>query len=165
MTSDATHLRPIRREDLDELADLCVEHAAYEGAGPLPEGRAERLEPLLFGPSPRLHGLVVEQGRQLVGFATWTVQVSTWDAAPYLYLDCLFLRPSARGNGIGRELMACLAQAALDAGCDHVQWQTPTDNVGAIRFYDRLGATPRSKARYVLDGDALASLAASTSHA
>ncbi|GAB5535909.1 MAG: hypothetical protein Rubg2KO_21580 [Rubricoccaceae bacterium] len=165
MTPHAAQVRSIRREDLVALADLCVEHAAYEGAGHLPEGRAERLEPLLFGPAPRLYGLVVEQDRQLVGFATWTVQVSTWDAASYLYLDCLFLRPSARGHGLGRELMARLARTALDATCDHVQWQTPSDNAGAIRFYDRLGATSRSKVRYVLDGDALASLASHTSHA
>jgi ribosomal protein S18 acetylase RimI-like enzyme len=35
-------------------------------------------------------------------------------------------------------------------GCEALQWQTPVWNEGAIRFYDRLGATRLAKQRYTL---------------
>lgn len=38
-------------------------------------------------------------------------------------------------------------------GLGHVEWQTPDWNEGAIRFYDRLGATARPKLRYALPAE------------
>jgi L-amino acid N-acyltransferase YncA len=46
----------------------------------------------------RLHGLVVEQDGELIGYATYTFDYSTWDAAEFMYLDCLFLKEEARGK-------------------------------------------------------------------
>jgi hypothetical protein len=35
-------------------------------------------------------------------------------------------------------------------GDDEIQWQTPTWNTDARRFYERLGARPAEKIRYTL---------------
>ncbi|MEM8601390.1 MAG: GNAT family N-acetyltransferase [Bacteroidota bacterium] len=147
-------LRPVRRADLDALVVLCAEHAAYEGSAYDPTGKAQRLGALLFSEVPAVFGFVVAQTDALVGFATWMPQLSTWDAAWYAHLDCLYLRPEARGRGLGRRLMARVAQAACAAGCNRMEWQTPTSNAPAIRFYERLGATSKAKRRFYLDGDA-----------
>ncbi|MEM8560556.1 MAG: GNAT family N-acetyltransferase [Bacteroidota bacterium] len=147
-------LRPLQPADLDDLVELCAEHAAYEGGTYASEGKARRLEPLLFGPTPALFGIGVERRGGLVGFATWMPQLSTWDAAWYVHLDCLYLRPEARGQGLGRRLVAAVVRAAADAGYARMEWQTPTANASAIRFYDRLGARVKAKARFYLDGDA-----------
>ncbi|MEM1041809.1 MAG: GNAT family N-acetyltransferase [Bacteroidota bacterium] len=148
-------IRPVRPSDLDALVVLCAAHAAYEGAPYRGRGKAEALKDLLFGASPSLLGLVVERDEALVGFATWSVQLSTWDAAPYAHLDCLYLDPAARGRGLGRDLVATVARDARRAGCTQVQWQTPASNHRAIRFYERLGATAKPKVRFYLDEAAL----------
>ncbi|WP_324609629.1 hypothetical protein [Streptomyces sp. WM6386] len=67
----------------------------------------------------------------VVGYATCSAEVSTWDGSEYLHMDCLFLRHGHRGLG-------------------QVQWQTPAWNEGAIRFYGRIGATSKDKRRFFL---------------
>ena len=157
MSDVALHaaVRPARPDDLDGVVRLCAAHAAYERADYDPDGKWERLGGLLFGPSPRLFCLVAERAGALVGYATWSVEVSTWDARPYAHMDCLYLDPDARGGGAGRRLVAQVARDALGRGCRLVQWQTPAFNARAMRFYDRLGATRKEKVRFYLDGEAM----------
>ncbi|MFE5485567.1 GNAT family N-acetyltransferase [Streptomyces sp. NPDC056527] len=139
-------------EDLDRVAELAAEHAAYEKATPPAPGLADRLARLLFGPEPpRLRCLVAElpDGR-LVGYATCAPELSTWDGAEYLHMDCLYLSAAERGLGLGPLLVDALREEARVLGLTEIQWQTPTWNEGAIRFYDRLGATSKQKLRYTL---------------
>ncbi|GAA3391048.1 GNAT family N-acetyltransferase [Streptomyces roseoviridis] len=143
-------VRPARPGDLDRVAELAAEHAAYEKAAPPPPDLAARLHRLLFEPAaPRLRCLVAElPDGTLAGYATCAPELSTWDAAEYLHMDCLYLTEPARGHGLGPLLMAAVREEARALGLPFVQWQTPTWNEGAIRFYDRLGATAKEKRRY-----------------
>ncbi|MFF9015760.1 GNAT family N-acetyltransferase [Streptomyces sp. NPDC014870] len=149
----AARVRHARREDLDRVAELAAEHAAYEKAAPPAPGLAARLEALLFDAPqrPRLRCLVAElpDGR-LVGYATCAPELSTWDGAEYLHMDCLYLSATERGLGLGPLFIAALREEARALGLTEIQWQTPTWNEGAIRFYDRLGATSKQKLRYSL---------------
>ncbi|MFF5974353.1 GNAT family N-acetyltransferase [Streptomyces sp. NPDC012769] len=148
-------VRHARPEDLDRVAELAAEHAAYEKAAPPPADLAARLHRLLFEPTtPRLRCLVAElPDTTLAGYATCAPELSTWDAAEYLHMDCLYLTESARGHGLGPLLMSAVRTEARALGLTHIQWQTPTWNEGAIRFYDRLGATSKQKRRYTLPVD------------
>lgn len=150
----AAHIRHARPEDLDRVAELAAEHAAYEKAAPPAPGLATRLAALLFGERARLRCLVAElpDGR-LVGYATCAPELSTWDGAEYLHMDCLYLSATERGLGLGPLFMAALREEARSLGLTEIQWQTPTWNEGAIRFYDRLGATSKQKLRYSLAVD------------
>lgn len=152
-------IRPVLPEDLSALVQLCVEHAAYERSAYDPVGKADALAKLLFAPGARLECLVVEEQGVLVGYASFSVECSTWDAAHYMHMDCLFLRPEARNKGLGRNLMAAIARRALHAGITRMQWQTPSFNVDAIRFYDRLGPLKKEKLRYFMEEGALRALA------
>jgi GNAT superfamily N-acetyltransferase len=134
-----------------ELLELIAEHAAYEKAVSAPGGSAANLSKLLFSDPARLHALVADTpARRLVGYATWSLEVSTWQATEYAHIDCLYLRERARGFGIGQQLIAAVADEARRAGAREVQWQTPDWNDGAIRFYERLGAHHSSKQRFTL---------------
>ena len=137
--------------DLAELVVLCAEHAAYERSHFDPEGKVEALHIMLFAPEARLQCLVAEADGKLIGYATFSVECSTWDAAYYMHMDCLFLRPEARNKGLGKQLMKVIAQQALDMGVARMQWQTPSFNVDAVRFYDRLGPVKKEKYRLFLD--------------
>ncbi|MFG3348055.1 GNAT family N-acetyltransferase [Streptomyces sp. NPDC048018] len=147
--------RRAHHEDLPRVAELAAEHAAYEKAAPPPADLAARLHRLLFGTeAPRLRCLVAELADGTVaGYATCAPELSTWDAAEYLHMDCLYLTEAARGHGLGALLMAAVRAEARALGLRQIQWQTPTWNDGAIRFYDRLGATSREKRRYSLPAE------------
>ncbi|WP_274911488.1 GNAT family N-acetyltransferase [Streptomyces sp. WZ-12] len=150
MTS--ARVRPARVSDLPQVAQLAVEHAAYERAAPPVPDLAERLAMLLFGaPVPRLRCLVAELADGgLIGYATCSPEMSTWQAREYLHMDCLFVRSGHRSLGVGALLMAAVAGEARGLGLAEVQWQTPSWNADAARFYDRLGAHANEKYRYTL---------------
>ncbi len=140
-------IRAAMINDLEDLVLLCHEHAHFEGVMYDLRDKKLRLREHLFGEAD-LQCLVVEVDHQLVGYATFIKQFSTWNARYYLYLDCIYLRSDARGKGLGRRLMKCIRDYASDHNLLHLEWQTPIHNKAAIYFYGRLGATPKSKIRF-----------------
>jgi GNAT superfamily N-acetyltransferase len=148
-------IRAVSPDDIAALIELCAEHATYEGAIYALQDKDERLSSALFSASPRLYAWVVEQRGKLVGYATATPEFSTWDAALFLHMDCLYLREEVRSLGLGRLLVMEIVRLALNLGCVNVQWQTPVWNKRAISFYQRLGAEGKQKVRFFLAGDSL----------
>jgi len=129
---------------------MCAEHAAHEGLDFDPRFKRERLEALLFGDRSRLDLRVVESGGRLVGYLSFSTEVSTWDAGEFLHLDCLYLRPDVRRQGLGTRIFALLEAEARARGLGAVQWQTTPLNQPARRFYERMGASMLLKLRFVL---------------
>jgi GNAT superfamily N-acetyltransferase len=153
VTADAVTqvvVRGARPGDIHQLVQLIEDHAAYERADPPSPHLGERLPAIIFGQPARLHVLVAAVGDRLVGYASASLEASTWHAAEYLHLDCLYLAEGARGGGIGGLLLDDVRALAVALGASHVEWQTPEWNEGAIRFYDRTAAVRRSKYRYTL---------------
>ncbi|MEU3750776.1 MULTISPECIES: GNAT family N-acetyltransferase [Streptomyces] len=163
-------VRRARVDDLGRVVELVAEHAEYEKATPPAPGLETRLAGLLFGgegptggshgrtgsggASPRLRCLVAElPDGSLAGYATCAPELSTWDGVAYLHMDCLYLTSTARGHGLGPLLVDAVRAEARALGLTEIQWQTPAWNEGAIRFYDRLGATSKEKRRYTLPTD------------
>ncbi len=153
-------IRWAHADDLPELVRLCAEHAEYERSDYDPDGKEHALAHMLFTPEARLKCLIAEIGGERIGYATFSVEVSTWDADRYMHMDCLFLRPHARNQGLGRTLMARIAQEGLALGVLRMQWQTPSFNVDAVRFYDRMGPVKKEKFRLFLDEEGTRTLAA-----
>ncbi|MFD9396261.1 GNAT family N-acetyltransferase [Streptomyces sp. NPDC060000] len=145
-------VRHAERSDLPRVAELAAQHAEYERAAPPVPDLAKRLAVLLFDtPTPRLYCLVAElPDGEVVGYATCSPELSTWECREYLLMDCLFLVPGHRGLGLGALLMDAVAAQARSLGLSEVQWQTPAWNEGAIRFYARLGALGTDKRRFSL---------------
>ena len=104
----------------------------------------------LFSEEPSLYCLIAEHENQLIGYATYMKQFSTWDCAYYIYMDCLFLSENARSFGIGVKLIDRIKIEGTKLACSHIQWQTPNFNIRAMKFYDRIGASSKSKERYFL---------------
>ncbi len=143
-------IRPIQLEEITKLVLLCAEHAAYERQDFNPIGKEKALEFAIFTAPPRVFVWVVELQHQLVGFASVTLDYSTWDAAEFAHLDCLYLQENARSHGLGQHLFNTVLEFATTRGCLNLQWQTPDWNEAAIRFYQRQGATTETKQRFVL---------------
>jgi ribosomal protein S18 acetylase RimI-like enzyme len=144
-------IRPARPADVPDLVQLMHEHASFERSAPPSQHLVERLPAMMFASDAPIHAIVAESSRGLVGYATCSIEVSTWQGEHYLHLDCLFLRPASRGGGTGTRMMNEITNIARERGLRQVQWQTPDWNESAIRFYERTGAATARKLRYVLE--------------
>jgi len=143
-----TNIRFALPKDLPRVVELCQAHAAYEQAVYDATNKAQQLSDSFFEYPPAAYCLVVEHHQQIVGYATFMKQFSTWDAAHYLYLDCLYFEPSARGLGLGRQVMDIIWAFAKAENCNRIEWQTPDFNESAIGFYKKIGATSKTKERF-----------------
>ena len=144
-------VRPVELGDLDQLVDLCAAHAAFERST-LPAPNANRLVAALFDAPARLFAWVaVDTHRQLAGYASATIDYSTWWASDFIHLDCLYVREGMRGQSIGHRLLSAARDYALSRGLKQMQWQTPDWNIDAQRFYERFGPRRSTKVRYALD--------------
>lgn len=142
-----------------ELIKLCTEHAEFEQASYSPVGKENDLAKYIFADQPPVFCLVAENTTgELVGYAAITREFSTWDADYYLHLDCLYLRPQFRNQGIGELMMKEIAAHAVRFGCKQVQWHTPAFNERAVKFYRRIGATEKQKCRFYLNEETIREL-------
>ncbi len=113
-----------------------------------------------FGAVPLFRTLIAELDGAPVGFALFFLAYSTWRGRPTLFLEDLFIRPVARGNGLGRALMCALAKEAVRLRCGRFMWNVLDWNLPSIRFYEGLGAVVlREWLICRLDGEALQALA------
>jgi GNAT superfamily N-acetyltransferase len=143
------------------MVELVHELAEYERAPAQCHLTAEQLRTALFGPSPALFAHVAELDGEVVGVALWFLNFSTWDGVHGIYLEDLYLRPVARGEGLGRALLAALAEECVRRGYTRLQWWVLDWNDPAIGFYKALGAEPMDTWTVMrLSDDALARLAA-----
>lgn len=143
-------IRFVKQNDLDELVNLYQKHADYEKVNFTKKGKKVSLEKHLFSQNPTLYCLVVELESKLIGYATYMKQFSTWDVDFYVYMDCLFLDKNSRGLGLGEKLLNKIKEESLKLNCNLIQWQTPTFNTGAIKFYERIGALSKTKKKFFL---------------
>lgn len=144
-------IRDCKPQDVSTVVDLCQKHADYEEASFEAIEKEEKLKDALFGKQPQLFCLVAEVNGAIVGYASYTFDFSTWDAAAFMYMDCLYLEEETRGFGIGEALIEKLKQIAVTKKCINIQWQTPEFNERAIKFYRRIGGNGKSKVRFFLD--------------
>jgi GNAT superfamily N-acetyltransferase len=86
-----------------------------------------------------LHALVAAAEGRLVGLAHYLFHRSTIRIEPVCYLQDLYTAESARGRGVGRTLIAAVAERARAAGTTRLYWQTHESNHTARRLYDAVG--------------------------
>jgi GNAT superfamily N-acetyltransferase len=134
-------IRRATARDVPDILALVKDLATYERA---PDAVVATEADYLrdgFGPSPRFTVEIAEWDGEVVGFALWFQSWSTWRGRPGLHLEDLFVRPAARGRGIGKALLAHLARRAVEEGCARFEWQVLDWNEPARRFYEDLGAS------------------------
>ena len=157
-------IRAAEPRDLAPIVRLIGRLAEFEHLEHLMQATPEKLAPHLFGPRPAAEALVVDSGEQVVGFALFFTNFSTFLAKPGLYLEDLFVEPELRGRGIGQALLTRLAELAAERGCGRFEWSVLDWNVNAIRFYERMGATMMPDWRICrIAGDTLAAYGAKRS--
>jgi len=133
-------IRAAEPRDAREILRLIASLAEYEKLADMAVGTVADLERSLFGPRPAAEAIVAERGARAVGFALYFTTFSTFLCKPGLYLEDLFVEPDERGRGIGKALLARLAQLAVERKCGRLEWRVLDWNEPSIRFYESLGA-------------------------
>ena len=134
-------LRSAELRDVGAIVALIRELAEFEQLPHLLQVPPEKLRPQLFGERPAAEALVAERGGEVVAFALFFRNFSTFLAQPGLYLEDLYVKPEHRGHGIGKALLNRLAALAVERECGRFEWSVLDWNEDAIRFYRGMGAT------------------------
>lgn len=114
----------------------------------------------LFGEHRYAEVLLAEDDGQVVGFALFFHNYSTFVGKPGIYLEDLFVMPEYRGRGHGKALFQAVARAAVERDCGRLEWAALNWNEPAIEFYKSFAATPMSGwATFRLTGENLVAAA------
>lgn len=154
-------LRPATAKDAATIVQFIRDLAEYERepqAAVLTEADIVRDG---FDAAPKFRVILADWDGSPAGFAFFFYNYSTWLGRPGLYLEDLFVRPQFRGRGIGKALLASVAQIAVDENCCRLQWQVLDWNQPAIDFYHSMGARPMNQwITMRAEGDEIKQLAA-----
>jgi GNAT superfamily N-acetyltransferase len=154
-------IRRVRPADVPAVVGLVQELAEYEKALDQCHLTPEQLHAALFRESPALFGHVGEVDDTVVGCALWFLNFSTWQGVHGIYLEDLYVQPAHRGSGLGRALLAALAQECVAQGYARLEWSVLDWNEPSIGFYRSLGAVGMDEwTTFRLTGEPLASLGA-----
>ena len=162
MPNASVVLRTATETDVPTILELIEALADYERLRDQCVATEERLRATLFGAVPMAEVVLAEADGQVAGFALFCGNYSTFLAKPGIWLEDLFVRPEFRGDGIGKRLLAHLAQLAIERDCGRVEWAVLDWNTPSIGFYESIGARGATEwTTFRLAGDAITALAAS----
>jgi len=133
-------LGPVRPGEVATLHGMIRALADYEKLAHLCVGTEADLAAALTGDPPACEALMARLDGEPVGFALYFHTFSTFLARRGLWLEDLFVLPSARGLGVGKALLRAVADVAVQRGCGRFEWSVLDWNTPAIRFYEGLGA-------------------------
>jgi ribosomal protein S18 acetylase RimI-like enzyme len=164
-------LRSAELRDVGAIVGLIRELAEFEKLTHLLQVTPEKLRPQLFGERPVAEALVAELdggakgggkgGGEIVAFALFFTNFSTFLAQPGLYLEDLYVKPEHRGHSIGKALLVKLARIAVERDYGRFEWTVLDWNENAIRFYKGMGASVMTEWQICrVTGESLAKLGA-----
>jgi GNAT superfamily N-acetyltransferase len=154
-------IRPCRIDDVPARYEMIHELAEYEKAAHKIHSTEEELRTALFGAQPIAFALLAEDDETggLLGFSLWYLSFSTWQGMG-IHLEDIYVRPQARGGGLGKALLRELARICADRGYRRLDWWVLNWNDPSINFFKSLGAVPIDELMiFRLTGDPLTELA------
>jgi GNAT superfamily N-acetyltransferase len=142
MVQSRIEIRAATPADVALILALIKELAEYERLSHEVVATESQIRATLFGERPVSEVVIASLEGTPVGFALFFPNYSTFLGRPGLYLEDLFVRPEARGVGIGRELLEYLARLAVARGWGRLEFRVLDWNEPSISFYKKLGAEP-----------------------
>ncbi|MGF1582559.1 MAG: GNAT family N-acetyltransferase [Gemmataceae bacterium] len=149
-------IRTAKPSDVPVICQLIRDLAEYERLSHEVVLSEEKVKEHLFRERPYAEVLLAEEETEVVGFALFFYNYSTFLGKPGLYLEDLFVKPANRGKGHGKKLLTALAKLAVERDCGRMEWAVLDWNEPSIQFYKGLGAgTMDEWTTYRLTGEAL----------
>lgn len=160
--TETFEIKPASIDDVPLILSFIKELAEYEKLSHEVVATQELLEENLFGQNSKAEVVMGYLDQKPVSFALFFHNFSTFLGRPGIYLEDVFVKPEARGKGIGQKMLAYLAHLAKSRNCGRFEWWVLDWNESAIGFYKRLGAKPMDEwTVYRVSDQALDDLAAS----
>jgi GNAT superfamily N-acetyltransferase len=141
-SDDTVHIEPASPADVPLILELIRELAMFERLLPEVVATEALLHEHLFGQTRFAEVVLARVRGEVVGFALFFHNYSTFKSRPGIYLEDLYVRDHCRGRGYGAALLRHLAKIALTRGCARFEWSVLDWNQRAIDFYRSLGAEP-----------------------
>ena len=144
-------IRPLGAHDEQRWRDLWAGYLEFYETT-LPPGVTDVQWQRLLDPAHDPHGLcAVDAHGEVLGFVHYQHQRTTWLVDDCIYLEDLYVDPSARGSGAGRALIDAVYRVAADENLTEVYWMTQHFNHTARTLYDSVATlTPFIKYKHVL---------------
>ena len=126
--------------DIPLIFEFINELAEYEQLQHEVVATQDTLKETLFGPKVHAEVLIGEFVNRAVSFALFFHNYSTFLGKPGIYLEDLYVKPEARGQGVGKKMLSYLAALARERKCGRLEWWVLDWNETAINFYKKMGA-------------------------
>ncbi len=133
-----TTVRKARHEDLDDLTALLRFLFSLEADFDWDEPKQYQGLALMLNNS-RGCVLVAESEERIVGMCSGQVVISTAEGGPAVLVEDVVVAPGARGQGVGRALLAAMAAWAQEQGATRMQLLADVNNTLALQFYQQAG--------------------------
>jgi GNAT superfamily N-acetyltransferase len=153
-------IRPAQPSDVAHIHSMIVELAVFEKLEHMVVATEALLHEGLFGAKPACEAIIGEADGEVVTFALFFHNFSTFLTKKGLYLEDLYVRQSHRGKGFGSAMLKKLAEIAVERHCGRFEWSVLDWNEPAIKLYKAMGAEILPDWRICrVTGDSLATLA------
>ena len=153
-------IRKAEERDLPLILEFIQALAEYERLRDACVATEQKLRDTLFSSPPAAEVIIARVDGEPMGFALFFHSYSTFLAQRGIYLEDLFVKPEARGQGVGFALLSELARIAVERNCGRLEWAVLGWNQLAIDFYKRIGAVPLDDWNiFRLTGDSLVRVA------
>ncbi|HEX2723146.1 MAG TPA: GNAT family N-acetyltransferase [Gemmatimonadaceae bacterium] len=160
MQRESITVRMGEESDIPVILEFIRGLAEYEKLRDACIATEEKLRDTLFADPPAAEVIIASISGTPMGFALFFHNYSTFLAQRGLFLEDLFVKPEARGRGIGDALLASLAHLAVNRNCGRLEWSVLDWNDLAIGFYKRIGARAMDEwTTFRMTGPALRELA------
>ena len=152
-------IRFATRKDVKTILEFIKELATYENLLGEVVATEELLTKWIFD-KKKAEVLLLEVDNNVVGFALFFHNFSTFLGRAGIYLEDLFVKKEYRGKGYGKALLKELAKIAVKRGCGRLEWSCLDWNKPSIDFYLSLSAKPMDEwTIYRLQGEELSNFA------
>lgn len=136
--------------DLSELLPMMRAYCDFYEVEPRDDRLVALSRALLDDPGEGVQYIARDGEGLAIGFTTLYWTWSTLDAARIGLMNDLFVKPEARGAGVGKSLIEACRGACRKKGAAKLAWETAPSNKKAQRLYDALGAESSNWKAYEL---------------
>ena len=134
-------IRPARPNEAGVVLDFIRKLADYEkGSDEVVADEATLYHSLFVERSAEV--IFGEEDGEVIGFALFFHNFSTFLGRKGLYLEDLFILPEKRGRGYGKAMLKYLGNLALERRCGRMEWICLDWNKPALSVYRSIGAVP-----------------------
>ena len=134
----SVNIREARPDDAEAMVRMVQALAEYQGVKQRVTAKVEDFRRDGFGPQRKFETLIAERTGQPVGLALFQIFYASWEGAAALQITDLFVDESARGTGVGFNLVRAAGRVATDRGCTSLQLNVVHANPSRASF-DRIG--------------------------